>query len=341
MTAAYLTKKQLNFWLPALLLWMSAGCAIDPDIPEPSYSVPIPEGFPAIPYPDDNFPDAGRIALGKELFFDPVLSIDSTVSCNNCHLTQWAFADHAPISAGVEGRLGFRNAPTLANVAWQPIMTMDGGSPTLEQQFYIPLEDFHEMAFNMVLLTDRLQADPYYTDRFYQVFEDLPSPFTITRAIAAYERTIISGNSKYDQVMRGIANFTPSEQIGYDLFFSDSLACSSCHSPPFFTNFEFLNNGLYETYYPDSGRARITVDPDDAGKFKVPTLRNIAWTWPYMHDGSLPDLATVIDHYQNGGSGHRNQDPRVHPLHLNDEQKQDLILFLNTLTDDDFLQQSD
>ncbi len=303
------------------------------------YSVSVPPHFPALPYPDDNPMLPERIDLGRELFFDPILSVDSSVSCMSCHKPEWAFADHAPISAGIEGRLGFRNAPTLANVAWAPVMLMDGGSPTLEQQVYVPLEDVHEMAFNMVLLTERLSANAYYRQRFQSVFGTAPDPYGITRALAAYQRSIISGNSRFDRYMRKEkgATLTESEERGKALFFSDALSCSSCHNGFHFTTWEFINNGLYADYGLDSGRALITAQADDVGKFRVPTLRNIAVTYPYMHDGSLPNLEAVIEHYNSGGMGHPNQDARTKPLGLTAEQKSDLVHFLNTLTDKQFL----
>lgn len=299
----------------------------------------IPANFPDLPVPDDNPMLPERIELGRALFFDPILSVDSSVSCASCHKPEWAFTDHASFSAGVEGRLGFRNAPTLANVAWAPVMLMDGGSPTLEQQVYVPLEDPHEMDFNMVLLTERLSANTYYTQRFQAVFGTAPDPFGITRALAAYQRSIISGNSRFDRYARKEpgATLTESEERGRELFFSPELSCSSCHNGFHFTSWEFINNGLYTDYGLDSGRARITAQPNDVGKFRVPTLRNIAVTFPYMHDGSLPDLEAVIDHYDNGGQGHPNQDARIKPLGLTSEQKTDLLHFLYTLTDNQFL----
>lgn len=325
-----------------ILAAMSASivsCSIDPEVPasDLNFSWQVPQGFPPIPYPADNLPSSDRIALGKELFFDPILSVDSTISCSSCHLPELAFTDNRSVSLGVEGRQGFRNAPTLANVAYAPYMLMDGGNPNLELQIFVPVEDHNEMDFNMVLLTERLSANSYYNQRFVEVFGTAPSPYGITRALAAFERTILSGNSIYDQFQQGQSGMSESALRGMELFFSDDLSCSGCHSGFNFTNWAFENNGLYATYYPDSGRARITRDPADAGKFKVPTLRNISVTGPYMHDGSLASLEEVIEHYNSGGQDHPNKSSLIQPLGLSIEQKNDLIRFLETLTDPTFL----
>jgi cytochrome c peroxidase len=314
-------------------------CAIDPEMVDADRLniFSVPEGFPPIPYPEDNLPSAERVALGKELFFDPILSVDSTISCSSCHVPELAFTDNRSVSVGVAGRTGFRNAPTLANVAYAPFMLMDGGNPNLELQIFVPIEDHNEMAFNLVLLTERLTANPYYNARFQEVFGAAPSPYGITRAIAAFERTILSGNSTYDQFRQGTSNLSYEALQGMELFFSDELSCSTCHSGFNFTNWAFENNGLYTTYYPDSGRARITRDPADAGKFKVPTLRNIAITGPYMHDGSLASLEEVVEHYNSGGQDHPNKSSLIKPLGLSNEQKNNLIRFLETLTDNAFL----
>lgn len=322
----------------ALLGFVS--CELDAPLTDTTgFVLPIPEGFSYPFIPDDNPLSAEKIALGKKLFYDPVLSIDSTISCGSCHKIEYAFADHVPISKGVEGRMGFRNAPTLGNIAWVPVMTMDGGNPTLETQPYIPIETHEEMGFNMVLLTERLRTDPEYVAAFQNVFDRLPDPFGITRALAAFERTIISGNSSYDQyVFQGNQYaLTESELRGKALFFSTELGCTNCHSGFMFTNSAFENNGYFENYDSDSGRARITTLTTDVGKFKVPTLRNIAVTAPYMHNGSIATLEEIIDQYAAGGSGHVNQSYLIQGFDITAEEKQDLIQFLHALTDTDFL----
>ncbi|MBK6729502.1 MAG: cytochrome-c peroxidase [Bacteroidetes bacterium] len=320
--------------------------ACSPDVPETdeqSYILEIPRGFPPLPIPTDNPFTESKIALGKKLFFDPILSVDSTISCSSCHATELAFADNVVISPGVEGRLGFRNSPTLANIAYAPYMLMDGGVPAIEQQIYVPLEDYHEMDFNMVLLIKRLQANSEYSNLFYQVFQKVPDAFGITRALSAYERTLISGNSLFDKYFyqNNSSALDDSQIRGMQLFFSDDLNCSKCHSEFNFTNYSFENNGLYEDYGADSGRARITHNAIDADKFKVPTLRNVELTAPFMHDGSIATLQDVIEHYNSGGANHPNKNPLIKPLELSSEQKSDLLHFLMSLTDNDFTHQNE
>lgn len=303
------------------------------------YLLQLPVGFPAPEIPADNPLTEMKIQLGKELFFDPILSADSSISCSSCHLPEFAFSDTVALSIGINNGIGFRNAPSLANVAYSLSFLRDGGFPTLETQMAIPVQDAQEMGFTMYDLAERLKANVYYNHFFYEVFQEEPSAFGITRAVAAFERTLISGESKYDQSLRFSTGvfLTESEQEGEELFFSDALHCSSCHSGFNFTNNGFENNGLYSDYSSDEGRERITNNPGDEGKFKVPTLRNIALTAPYMHDGSLNTLEEVIEHYMSGGSDHINKSELIQPFVLSESEKVALIDFLNTLTDNDFI----
>lgn len=319
-------------------------CSIDAPLNEEGvYLLEIPEGFSYPFIPDDNPLTPEKIALGKKLFYDESLSVDSTISCGSCHRIENAFADHLPISKGVEGRTGFRNTPTLANVAWQPVMSMDGGNPSLETQPYIPIETHEEMDFNMVLLSERLSSDPVYVSEFQQVFGRNPDPFGITRALAAFQRTIISGQSRYDQyAFQGNTNaLSTAEKNGMNLFFSAELGCANCHSGFMFSDGSFQNNGFFDNYDSDPGRARITTLATDVGKFKVPTLRNIEVTAPYMHNGSVETLSEIIDRYAEGGSGHVNQSAFIRPFTLTAEQKNDLIAFLYSLTDETLLLNGD
>lgn len=319
-----------------------SSCEKDPEIilePE-MYVLNVPSGFAYPTIPDDNPLTAAKIALGKKLFYEKALSVDSTISCGTCHKQEFAFADNAPITAGVEGRLGFRNAPSLANVAWVPEMLMDGGNPNLETQVYVPIETHFEMDFNMVLLVNRLNADQEYVNEFNAVFGKNPDPFGITRALAAFERTIISGNSRFDQYFyQGNTNALSENEInGLELFFSPNLKCSSCHSGYLFTNYTYQNNGYFSDYSLDSGRARISLLSEDVGKFKVPTLRNIELTAPYMHNGNVSNLEAIIDSYANGGSNHVNQSTLIQGFELTATEKADLIAFLKSLTDNDLLE---
>jgi cytochrome c peroxidase len=327
------------FFVFAMLFFTQ--CSIDHEITDETFfHISIPAGFTYPEIPSNNPLTAEKIALGKQLFFDPVLSLDSSISCASCHKPAFAFSDNVAFSSGVESRPGFRNAPSLANVAYVPIMLRDGGFPSLETQVMVPVQDHNEMAFNMLELAQRLQHDTYYNAAFNRVFGRDVDAGDIAKAIAAFERTLLSGDAKYDKVMRKEAGytFTPSEQAGYNLFFHDErLQCKSCHGGFTFTNSDFYNNGLYEQYVTDEGRARITGLSEDVGKFKVPTLRNISLTAPYMHDGSMPTLDAVITFYISGGNEHMNKSDLIKPISLSDEEKQNLIAFLHTLTDDTFI----
>jgi len=297
----------------------------------------VPPGFPEPFFPEENELTAGRWTLGKRLFFDPVMSSDSTVSCASCHLPAFAFSDTLARSPGVEGRPGMRNAPTLANVAYHPYYTRDGGVPILEMQVLVPVQEHNELDLNILLIADRLNRNSSYVQASWEAYGRAPDPFVITRSIACFERTLISGNTPYDQFVSGKeAVLDDAARRGMDLFFSERLACSQCHSGFNFTGYAFENNGLYETY-ADPGRFRLTGVEADRALFKVPTLRNVAVTGPYMHDGSLPTLEAVIDHYDSGGKAHPHRSPLIRPLGLTQQEKSDLRRFLETLTDQEFI----
>ncbi len=299
----------------------------------------VPPGFPPIEYPDDNAFTLERWRLGKKLFFDPVMSVDSSISCASCHLPSLAFSDEIAFSPGVEGRAGVRNAPTLANVAYHPYLTREGGVPTLEMQILVPIQEHNEFDFNIVLLAERLSDNNIYTAMAENAYQRPPDPFVITRALACFERTLISGLSPYDKHKNYGDKTSLSENAskGMHLFFSDRTNCSNCHAGFNFTNYAFENNGLYQQY-ADEGRFRLTGNEADRALFKVPTLRNIALTAPYMHDGSMNTLEEVVDHYQSGGVDHPHKSELIHPLDLTPEEQNDLIAFLKSLTDETFVQ---
>lgn len=302
------------------------------------YYLEIPAGFPQPPIPSDNPLTAEKIALGKRLFFDPILSRDSSVSCSSCHFQEHAFADPMQFSLGVEARKGERNAPVLFNLAYNDVFMFDGGIPTLDLQVLAPLDAHFEMDFTMKGIIERLQKHPTYPAAFRKVFGTEVSPFGLTRAITAFERTMISGNAPYDQyTYQGEADaLSEAARRGMALFSSDSLSCSSCHSGFRFTNVGFEQNGLYVAGQ-DSGRMRVTLKESDRGKFKVPTLRNIEVSGPYMHDGRFQTLDQVIDHYASGGNPHPNKSPLIRGFRISETEKQDLIAFLHALTDRSFL----
>lgn len=307
------------------------------------YVYNLNEGWEAPNIPNNNPLTEESIELGRLLFFDPALSVDSTISCSSCHHAAFGFADNKPLSFGVKGSPGFRNSGTLTNVAYLPYFNRDGGVKTLDIFASVPIEDHQEMGFNMLLAGQRLATQPSYAKAAQEIYDRDFDGFVITRSIASYLRTFISDNSLYDQVMnkKTGAKFSDAETRGKDLFFSSKSNCSQCHSGLQFTNYAFENNGLYESYAnKDRGRERITLDPEDEGKFRVATLRNIEMTAPYMHDGSLPTLESVLGHYASHGSNHKVKNPLIDEIELNEQEQSDIIAFLKTLTDLDFLNNS-
>lgn len=279
-----------------------------------------------------------RIELGRKLFFDPILSVDSSMSCATCHQTQHGLANPQPVMRGVFGRLGFRNTPTLTQVAYSPYFFAEGGSPTLEMQVLGPIEDHNEFGFNGAELAQKIKGHPVYDKLAQQAYARPMDMYVLTRAIAAYERTMISHQSRFDQFYyRGDSTaLSPQELRGWKLFSSDRTNCINCHSGFSFSHYQFENIGLYETY-TDQGLARKTMQDDDVGKIKVPTLRNVAYTAPYMHDGSVQTLTRVVNHFNEGGKGHPNQSELIRPLGLSAPEVADLVAFLRSLSDDVFL----
>jgi len=320
----------------ALLL---AGCRKDPAIPvtelDALFQLHFPPGAPMPEFPEDNPLTNASVALGKALFFDPRLSRDGTVSCNSCHFPERAFSDTVAFSLGVDQRLGQRNAPSLANMAYHPYFFRDGGVFTLERQVIAPVQDPLEMDHSIQLAAAAVSGDAQY-ERLSQLAYGVPvDAFVVTRAIANYERTLISGWSRFDRYFyQGDATaLTESEVRGWELFSSPEFNCTACHNGFDLSDHSFQNIGQYLDY-ADPGRERITLDPADIGKFKVPTLRNIALTGPYMHDGALGTLDEVIDHFASGGLPHPNRSALLTNFVLTPEEKTDLIAFLNALSDD-------
>ena len=324
----------------SLAFFILASCVKDkPEKDLPSFLglMELPSHFPEINFPDDNDFDEKKWALGKDLFYDPIMSVDSTISCSSCHDPSLAFTDNVALSLGVEDRLGTRNAPTLGNVAFQPFFTFEGGLNTLEKQIFVPIQEHNEFDFNIVLLAERLANNSYYAPKIEGAFDRTADAFVITRSLATFERSLISGSSAYDAFILGDQTaLTVQEQDGMKLFFSERLACSNCHNGFNFTEYGFENNGLYEDYL-DIGRKRLTGLDEDLSLFKTPTLRNIEVTSPYMHDGSFTSLEEVIDHYNSGGENHINKSEKIRELDLTSQEKEDLIAFLKSLTDESFI----
>lgn len=296
--------------------------------------VEVPETFPDMPVPEDNPLTAEKVELGRALFFDERLSRTGEVSCGSCHLQENAFADPRALSVGVEGRVGERNAPPLFNLAWNTSFFWDGGVRTLEQQVIGPITNPLEMDMTMGEVVTRLRDDEEMVRRFEDAFGEGPSPEGITKAIASFERTLVSGDSRFDRHQAGEEGVLSDEELqGEAIFFGERGECFHCHVGFNLTNNRVLNNGMDTG---DEGLARVTERASDEGKFKVPSLRNVALTAPYMHDGSLGTLEEVVDHYAQGGQGHPNTDPTIHALELSDSDKAALVAFLRTLTDDAF-----
>lgn len=300
--------------------------------------ISIPKGFPAMEFPKDNAFSKVRWELGKKLFYDPVLSIDNSISCASCHKTNLSFADDKAFSPGAFNRPGVRNSPSLANVGYQPYLLREGSVPTLEMQVLVPIQEENEFNHNIVDIAMILDSIPEYVNMSIEAYNRRPDAFVITRALATFQRSLISGNSPYDKyTFQGQSNvLTENQKRGMNLFFSARTNCSQCHSGFNFTDYSFQNNGL-DTVYADQGRIRFTGNEGDRALFKVPSLRNIEVTAPYMHNGEFKNLEDVINHYNKGGAAHVNKSDLLHPLKLNKQEKEDLIDFLKSLTDIEFI----
>lgn len=323
MNAIALPSKKLVF-LAVLAAVVACGRDVPTDIPEEL------KEWPTMDIPSDNPPNALKTELGERLFNDPVLSIDSTISCASCHQTDKGLADDQPVSPGVDGRLGKRNSPTLWNVGYHPYYMREGGVPTLEMQALVPIQEHVEMAFNMVLLADRLNQDSSYKTQFLSAFGDSATAYTITRALAQYERTLVSDTRPIDAYISGDETaLSEDAKKGLQLFFGKAN-CSECHTGPLFTDFGFYNNGT-ATSENDYGRALLTMDSADYYTFKVPTLRHVSETAPYMHDGSIPTLTEVLAQYNAGGTGHEYQSELIQLLSLTEKEIGQLEEFLKSL----------
>lgn len=308
----------------------------------------IPPHFPAPPdEPLRNTRTPSGIELGERLFHDPILSRSKTIACSTCHEQSRAFTDGvARSTAGSSGHRLTRNAPTLTNLAWGTAFSWDGGARDLESQAIGPLMHPDEMGADLAELTRRLARDPSYRAAFGEAFEaETIEPAHVVRAIAQFERSIVSSSSRYDRFADGLAELTPLEARGRLLF--ESKTCAVCHPPPLFTDWVFHNNGLDESFSDREdgvflGRYRITHDRDDIGKFKTPTLRNVARTAPYMHDGRIETLEGVLDHYDSGVVDSPTLSPVLQEtgtigIPLRDDEKAAIIAFLRALTDDDLV----
>ena len=311
-----------------------SGCA-DEGLQDRAISFKQPHYFPSITFPEGNEPTQLRFELGRKLFYEKQLSKNEDVSCASCHRLPAAFTDGRTVSSFHENEFA-RNAPTLANLAWSPYFMSEGGVPTLELQALGPIHEKHELALSMEEVIARLKNKSNYSILSKSAYGRELDAFTITRALACFERALISGDSKFDRYYFLKSNdYSDVEQKGMELFFSERTQCSSCHALPFFTDYQFYSLGLEDA---DIGLERRTYSAADRGKFKTPTLRNIELTAPYMHNGSMSSLEEVVSFYNNGGGTRSTKDSRVKPMNLSKEEEAELVAFLKTLTDWNFVQ---
>ena len=347
-----------SLFLVTSFLWIQCHDTID--MPDPSdrdltivpyepipFMPVIPDKFPALEQPADNPMTVDGIHLGRKLFYDPILSIDSTVSCSSCHLQSGSFTDQVASSEGVAGFTP-RSSMSLINIGFHYHgLFWDGRASSLEKQALMPVQDPLEMGENWDNVESKLRKHSTYPDDFRKAFGiERSSQITrelATKAIAQFERSLISGgNTRYDRYLRGEIFLDDNELNGLFMFFDmdpdiPDAECGHCHNAPLFATNDYFNNGLQESpdleSFPDKGLGFFTGKAGDNGKFKAPTLRNLAFTAPYMHDGRFQTLEEVIEHYNSGGHASPNKNALIYPLHLSETQKKDLIAFLMTLTD--------
>jgi cytochrome c peroxidase len=299
----------------------------------------VPENWPKPVYNFKNNPlSKEKVLLGRNLFYDPILSRDNSISCASCHSPFNAFThvDHN-VSHGIEDRIGTRNSPTLMNLAWHQSFMWDGAINHLDMQALAPISHRDEMDEKIETVILKLNQSKKYKTLFYAAFGDsLATGKKTLKSISQFMLTLISANSKYDLVKQRKAKFTAQEKNGYKLFQNH---CVSCHQEPLFTNLKFENNGLkVDPKLKDFGRVKITQNPDDSLRFKVPTLRNIEFSFPYMHDGRFKKLNQVLNHYTNEIQYSATLSQSLtKPIKLTSNEKVDIIAFLLTLSDREFL----
>ncbi len=339
------------------LLFIALGCKKDKVFSGPTpYELDIPSHFPTMIIPDDNPMTVEGVELGRRLFYDKRLSGDNSQACATCHLPSAGFSDPEQFSTGIDGIQGDRNSMALINLGWNTSFFWDGRSKTLEEQIIEPVVNPIEMHEEWKDVIDKLSGDQRYQEMFGQAFMTKTiDSLNAAKAMAQFIRTLISSDSKFDVMYRYEYNFelspeeeaiyqtiTPSEWAGYDLFKSlNGADCFHCHNGPLMQVHKFSNNGLDATF-TDLGRGLVTGNPNDNGKFKVPTLRNIAYTAPYMHDGRFQTLDEVIDHYSFGVVMSPTIDPNMEfasqgGVQLDAFERDLLKQFLMTLTDDNFV----
>lgn len=304
---------------------------------KPEASIPPwspPAHFPAMVYQNaENLPDNHKIELGRTLFYDPQLSSTGTISCGSCHAQVHGFADHnTPLSFGVHNRIGTRNAPAIVNLAWSPSFMWDGGINHLDVMPIAPLTNPVEMDISLPQALENIRKQDRYQSMVSLAFGDTSwSEKRMLYALSQFMLSLISSQSPYDEFKKGNTSaFNDEEKAGFALF---QQHCSHCHTEPLTTNYGYEKNGMVCT--DDLGRMKVTTLENDRYKFKVPTLRNVAITYPYMHDGSVNSLQEVLAFYGSGGNS--MSDPIIRSMKLSTNEQDQLLAFLQTLTDRKFL----
>jgi len=294
------------------------------------FKLEVPSGLPMPVVPADNPLTADKISLGKQLYFDKRLSRDNTVSCATCHDPNKGWSNGEAVATGVRGQKGGRSAPTIINAAYHPLQFWDGRAEKLEGQSLGPIQNPIEMDLTLPEAIERVTKIKGYRDQFQKVFGTDPNAENMAWAISAFERTILSGDAPYDRYVGGDPKaLSPSAERGMKLFFNKAH-CTACHSGPNFSDAAFhnLGVGLQHEKDVDIGRMAISKQLGDRGGFKTPTLRDIARTAPYMHDGSHKTLEDVVEYYNKGGFNNPQLDEEIYPLNLTAEEKKDLVTFM-------------
>lgn len=348
-----------RFYLGLFFTLVGLACHTDHTGKQDPFSLPYrpvpfereePDRFVKMAIPLDNPLTEAGVVLGRKLFFDPILSGDQTIGCASCHRSELAFADGRALSQGVKSNQTRRNSPSLINIGYQTNgLFWDGREKQLEQLVIHPVQDSSEMGNDWEVLLARLRSHQEYPALYRRAFglrsrEEINQERT-AKALAQYLRTLVSKRSRYDLYKAGKLTLTAAEDRGRRIFFDidDGLPvaeCGHCHVEPLFSGLEYFNNGLDEVYqatdFTDPGRGAVSGRLGEIGTFRTPSLRNVAITAPYMHDGRFSTLEEVIDHYAQGGHYSENVHPNVHRLQLSEGDKADLIAFLNMLTDETY-----
>ena len=316
----------------SLLACVGFGLAA-PDVSQQD-SPEVPTGLPREQLGKVLVASAEQVELGRQLFFDPLLSSDRSVSCSSCHSPEHGFADTEPLSTGVAGRKTLRNSPTLLNRALGRHFMWDGTASTLEDQVLLPIENPLEMDLPLSDALARLSENDDYRSSFDAAYGGPPNKTHLAAALAAFVRRQLHGDSRVDRFRQGEHDALTPEERGGMWLFESRAGCWQCHVGANFTDEDFHNTGVSAaTSSEDTGRRAVTGKPEDTGAFKTPTLRALAVTAPYMHDGSLTTLEEVVEFYRKGGHPNPDLDEAVLPIHMSDRDAQNLVAFLRALSD--------